>query len=202
MSNITISPPPKPLSPSKTEPRSEAIVDYLQTDLFNYFSDLYKFLYFIWLRTGGYNTIIPTFASSISTKGSVGSSDYTLLEYTLPAKSLGENGHYIIIEGFGHFAANGNNKRLRLYFGSVVLFDTTSLALNSGGWSIKAQVYRVSSNSQKVVTSVSSSNSLLTAKSFYVSTSQNLDNDIVIKFVANGVANNDIVQEGLIVQNN
>ena len=33
----------------------------------------------------------------------------------------------------GTFASNANNKRIRLYFGTTVIFDTTALAFNELG---------------------------------------------------------------------
>lgn len=201
MSDITLSPPPKPLSPRKTEGKIEAVVEYLKNDLFNYFTQLYTFLYYIWLRTGGYNSNIPAKSNSLESKGNtIANADSNLLEYTLKANTINGDGQYIAIDGFGTFVANADNKQLKLYFGSSLLFDSTSLSLNSGSWNVKATVLRANSSSQKAIVTIISSNNSLPAKSYYSSISQNLSADVLVKFVANAQSINDVIQEGLLIQ--
>jgi hypothetical protein len=199
---ITIQAPNNPILPDYLNGDIGNVEKYLRTDLFNYSTDTYKFLYFMWERTGSYNSIIPVTLYNMGTKGSSGISDNNLLEYKLLANSLANDNNYVSIHGFGSFATNANSKRLRLFFGSSVLLDTSYLPLNSGTWDIQAQVIRVDSGSQKAIVTAVSSNASLTAKSFYVKTNEDLSNDVVIKFVANANAQNDIVQEGLIIQIN
>jgi len=195
MSKTNVSPPPKPLAFNGDDANK-----YLKTDFFNYLNQLYQCLYFVWERTGGYLSNIPTTKYNLNTKGNAGSSATDLLSYTLQSNSLDSDGQVITIQGFGTFAANANNKSLKLSFGSSVVLQTPSLAINGATWNVIAQVYRASSGAQKIIVNASSGSSLLIAQSFYIAAKEDLSKDLQIVFNATGVADNDIVQEGLIVQ--
>jgi hypothetical protein len=199
MSDVTISPPPKPLPFSKDN-TLDAIGGYIKSDFFNYSNQLYQTLYFMWRRTGGYLSNIPITNYNLSTKGNVGTSSVNLLTYVLAANSLDDNGRSVTIQGFGSFAANGNSKSLKLLFGSSVLLQTPSLAINGGGWNVIAQVFRTNIGTQKIIVNTSFGSSLLVSGSSYVSASEDLTKDLTIAFSAVGSADNDIIQEGLIVQ--
>jgi hypothetical protein len=195
MSKTNVSPPPKPLLFS-----GDDVGKYLKSDLFNYLQQLYQCLYFVWERTGSYLSNIPTTKYNLNTKGNIGSSATDLLSYTLQSNSLDSDGQVITIQGFGTFASNANNKSLKLSFGSSVILQTPSLAINGAAWNVIAQVYRASSGAQKIIVNASSGTSLLVAQSFYRATKEDLTKDLQIVFNATGVTDNDIVQEGLIVQ--
>lgn len=198
MSNVTLSPPSQPL-PYGGEAKIESVDFFLKKDLFNYFNNLYQFLYFIWQRTGGYTSSVSTYSSDLTTQASAGTSAGNLSTYILPANSVNS---YAQIDGFGTFAANTNIKRLQLYFGSTLILDTSSLSLNGGTWDVKVTIVKVNDNSQKIIVVATSSNPSLMAKSFYTAASENLSTNVLVKFVATGVAIKDIVQECLIVQIN
>jgi len=180
----TTNPPPRPSTPKNAK------------DLYHQFNELYKNLYPLWQRTGEYNSIIPEQNINLTKKGNIGVSDSILLQYSIKAQGLTK---YAQIEGFGNFAANANNKRIRLYAGSTILLDTGILAINSGSWVIKSEIFRVNINSQKSTSTIVSNNSTLNCKSYSVILNENLNNALLIKVIANGVADNDVTQEGLIV---
>jgi len=68
--------------------------------------------------------------------GNVGTGEDNLITYTVPGNLLTVNLDRIKFTSAGTFAANINNKRIRVYFGTTVLLDTTALALNGGDWAI------------------------------------------------------------------
>lgn len=172
------------------------------SDIIKYLTNDYKHKYGVWNRTGGYNSNISFGIASVdtTTKGNVDATENILLQYDLEANGLSEDGDFVEIDAFGIFAANANNKRVRLHFGSSVVLDTTSVAANSGSWIIQSKVIRVKSNSQKVITTIVSSNSLVIEKSIYVTASEDLNAAIVIKCTAEATSADDVVQEGLIIK--
>lgn len=132
--------------------------------------------------------------------GNVGAVETDLITYTFLANSLDSGNAFIEIEAFGTFASNANNKQVKLYFGSSVLIDTGSVAANAGSWIIHARVIRINSNAQKSITTIISDNSLIINKSSYVTPAEDLTTNIIIKCTGQGTANDDIIQEGLIVK--
>jgi hypothetical protein len=123
-----------------------------------------------------------------------------LMAYSLVSGALGNNGDYVEVEGWGTFAANANNKQVRLYFGSTVIFDTTALALNDGSWIIRAKIMREASADQKSIATVISSNTLLPASSQIMNPSEDDQAPILIKFTGQGVSAGDIIQSGFTVK--
>jgi hypothetical protein len=150
------------------------------------------------------STIVATAGGTINTNtntaGNIGASETNLLIYDLLANTLNTDKNYIEIVGFGTFAANANNKQLKLKFGGTTLYDSGSLALNGGAWKISATIIRVSATSQKCIAEVSSGNALLPNKSFYTSASEDLDSTLTITFTGKGIVDNDVVQEGMIIK--
>lgn len=132
--------------------------------------------------------------------GNVGAAETDLITYTLLANSLDAGNAFLEVEAFGTFASNGNNKQVKLYFGSSVLIDTGSVAANAGSWILHARVIRINSNAQKSITTIISDNSLIINKSSYVTPTEDLTTNIIIKCTGQGTANNDIIQEGLIIK--
>ena len=95
----------------------------------------------------------------------------------------------------GTFASNANNKRIRLYFGTTVIFDTTALAFNGGDWVANFEVIRVSNTQQKASVTFSSSNALLPVSARYTLVAMTLTSSQVIRCTGEATSNNDIVQE-------
>lgn len=81
--------------------------------------------------------------------------DDVLFTYTLPANSLDQANREVTINAYGHFAANSNNKRVKLWFGATVVADTGALvgaAANGFGWQLTALITKVGAggtNTQK-----------------------------------------------------
>jgi hypothetical protein len=127
-------------------------------------------------------------------------SENDLMIYELEADSLIAEGDYVDLEMWGTFAANANNKRLRVYFGSDLIYDTGAVAANAGSWYFKAKVMASSTGAQKSITNLISSNALLPASNQVADTTQDATAVIEIKTTATAVAANDIVQKGFSVK--
>jgi len=77
-------------------------------------------------------------------------SEGDLMTYTLPANALSANQKGIVWKLLGKLAANGNDKRFKIKFGSVTVFDSGVVTDNGVRWSAEVRVYRTSSNNQKI----------------------------------------------------
>lgn len=84
----------------------------------------------------GAGTIRPEGAAS-NQVGNVGNgantTDDTLFLYNLPANSFDANGRALKVFAYGTFAANGNNKAVKLWVASTNVL-TTGVVTQSGGW--------------------------------------------------------------------
>lgn len=73
----------------------------------------------------------------------------TLQTYSLPANAFNNNGISVRIKAWGSFAANANNKTVKLYFGAVSFVNSGAVAGNNVKWIIEGTVHRVGATSQK-----------------------------------------------------
>lgn len=138
--------------------------------------------------------------SSTTPVGNVGAGEDTLITYTVQPSILAKDGYNIGIKAWGTFAANANSKRLRLYFGSTVLYDTTALVVNNGTWVIESTVVRTGAATQQAISFIISSNTTVVNSVTYIVPTVTLSATIVIKCTGLGVADNDIVQNGLLIK--
>lgn len=93
------------------------------------------------------NTILSK--NLVAATGATGTSEQTLMSYTLPASVLTENGQALKIRAYGVTAGNTNNKTFKLYFGSEVI-ATPAAATNAKNWWLELEVYRTGLSAQSV----------------------------------------------------
>lgn len=132
--------------------------------------------------------------------GNTGATETTLAAFELKANSLNIDTSFIKLSAWGTFATNANNKRIRVKIGSSTLLDTTALALNGGIWSITGKIIRKTSGSGVAILELMSDNSLIVNKPFYSSFSENFATNLNVFCTGEAVADNDIVEEGLIIE--
>ena len=130
----------------------------------------------------------------------VDATENDLISYSMGANVLDTNGYFLEVTVSGTVASNANNKRIKMYFGSTVVLDTTAVAANSGSWDIKTTVLRTSGSAEKVSCSIISDNGLIVDSSTYTSVSEDTTSPIIIKCTGQGVAAGDITQEFLIIK--
>lgn len=121
----------------------------------NIFSGLNSFLKppVINAGMGGTGTFHPEgiFNAQLSAAGIGNAADITndvLFSVTLPANSFDSNGRGVVITAFGKTALNGNNKVIRVLFGSSVVFSTGVVTSNGMGWRLSLTVFRTGASSQ------------------------------------------------------
>lgn len=132
--------------------------------------------------------------------GNVGAGADDLITYTLPANSLSTNNYFVRITAFGTFAANANSKQLEMLFGSTVVYDTGAQLQNGGSWRIQATVIRTGAATQKAIAHFVGAATLFGDDSSYTTPAETLSSTVTIKCRGTGTSNDDIKQEGLIVE--
>lgn len=128
--------------------------------------------------------------------GNVGVGEDDLMTYTVPARLLSTNGDSVRLKAYGTFAANANNKRVRAYFGSDLLFDTTALAFNAGDWSLEVEITRTGATTQKAIAVWACGNTTVTAAPVdYTAPGRTLSSTNVLKLTGEATSNDDIQQQ-------
>jgi hypothetical protein len=146
-----------------------------------------------------------TLATSHTTVGNVGTGDDTLWTFTVPANTLNADGTAIWGEAAGTFAANTNNKTLRVKFGSTTILDAggDTPAKNAGNWVLQWKIKRIGSSSQKVwgqvmiVPNGSANETVRFSEVDYTTAAEDTTGTIAFSVTGEATSNNDIVfQEG------
>jgi hypothetical protein len=140
--------------------------------------------------------------SNINTNSSsnVGISETDMLQYNLPYNSLYAINSFLEIDTYGTFANNANNKTLKLYFGSDLIFNTGSIAFNGSYWHIKAKIIKNSSSMQQCIVDIITSDTLLRSSTVISSSTADLTSNNIIKCTGQGSSSNDVIQNGLIIK--
>lgn len=137
-----------------------------------------------------------TIKSIHSDVGNVGAGEDTLHTYTLPAGMLAADGQAVEVEAIVTFAANANNKRIRLYFGATAVFDTGSVAQNGGSAVIRATIARTGAATQRAMATLVGDPALLallTTTSSYTTPTETLSGTVVIRSTGEATSNDDVV---------
>lgn len=152
-----------------------------------------------WVTNNGVNRVPVKLYYSVADAGTgnVGVGEDNLKTYALPANTLFMNQQAIEIIAWGTTAANGNNKTLKLYFGSTQLVTTGAVAANSKDWELRAVVVRLSNTSQQSIAR-GNFNGVSLASDLTVP-GETLSGAVTIKCTGEATSNDDIVQRGLIV---
>lgn len=91
--------------------------------------------------------VIYTTTATASTAG--GTTEQTLGTYSLPANALDVAGRRVRIRASFHFATNGNNKTVKLYFGASVIASAAAATSNKNGW-LELNVAKTGASTQTV----------------------------------------------------
>lgn len=138
--------------------------------------------------------------SDITPVGTVGATEVDLISYNIQPNVLALNGYNIEVEAWGTFAANANNKQLRLYFGAALLYDTGIIAVNDGVWWIKSIITRTGAATEQAITSIICSNPSIVTSVSYVVPTETLSAIITLRCTGEAPTDGDIIQKGLLVK--
>lgn len=139
---------------------------------------------------------------STGSPGNVGSGEDDLASLTVPAGAMYKSGTGFRVTAWGTFANNANAKTLKAYLGASAVL-TTSLATSVAGvWHCQIDVLYNISNSQKIMATLSTTGTAGAAviDTEHLTGSLTDTADIIAKFTGQGVADNDIVQRGMIIE--
>jgi len=148
-------------------------------------------------RYGGNNKV-----NSTAVGNTADNNEDTLITYTLPASQLTATGDRLRVVSFGTTAANATLKRIRLYCGGTVVFDTTAQAFSAVDWRIEAEIVRTGAATQIAIAFFSGSTALVPQTATYTTPAETLSGTIVIKTTSQSTATgaaDDTVNKGLLV---
>jgi len=142
---------------------------------------------------------------NITAVGNVGTGEDNLITYSLPASSLGTNGDFVEIEAWGTLVVDAGTKNIKLYFGSTVIKSYLGLTTETSVWRFSAIVIRTGAATQDAIAfgptgDITSTGIIQSNFTQFTTPAETLSGAITIKCTGEGVNNNDIVQEGMIVK--
>lgn len=141
-------------------------------------------------------TLIPAFVRDVTTVGNVGTGEDNLMAWF--TTGLRADGAGYEFSAAGTCANNANAKRIKVYFGSTVVFDTgalpTSVAIE---WSIQGEIVRSSSGNQKCMVRWMSNNATVATLVDYSTDAEADTGSTILKLTGTATSNDDIKQEWL-----
>ena len=154
-------------------------------------------------RLNTYTTPVRLLYANTTAVGNVGSGEDDLMTYPLPGGILIKNGHYLEIESCIKFAANGNNKRLRVKFGGSTIYDSTAVALDDIAMVVRAVIIRTGTSSQVFYVAVN--NAAQTGFEPGTAIQSDATEDLTtaglaFKCTGEAVSDNDIIQKSMLVR--
>lgn len=132
--------------------------------------------------------------------GNVGIGEDDLITYAMPASSLNASGKGVEIQAWGTAANNANVKTLKLYFGTQVILTNSITASQVGTWNIIARVFSTGTDTQDWSAAFTNAGTTSTIDNEVGTSIQDDGAAITIKCTGEATADNDIVQDGLLVK--
>lgn len=139
-------------------------------------------------------------ATNTTAVGNIGAGEDALISYSLEKNTLLNVGDTLEIVAFGSQAANGNNKTIKLIFGTTTLFSTGVVASNAKDWCIRATIIRTAAATQECIAEFNGDTVLVTQTSDYVAGTEDFTTTLTIKCTGEATSNNDIIQKGLFIK--
>ncbi len=131
--------------------------------------------------------------------GNVGGGTDDLMSYTMPAATLSADGQTIRITVWGTTANNANAKTIVLNFGAtLVTINATTAAPNNQNWRAVFEVVRTGAATQKL--SGSGTAGAVLEGTYNASPTATLSGAVVIKVTGAATTDNDIVQNGMLIE--
>lgn len=138
----------------------------------------------------------PRFSTTVASASNSGTSETFVHSHTLLGGYLDENGDMCVLRAFGVFAANSNNKRVRVFFGGSAIDIAPSAAYNGYSWELELRVYRVTATTQRAVALFRSGKEGLASFSHVladITLAETLSGDVTVKLgLTSGTGSNDI----------
>lgn len=91
-----------------------------------------------------------TFNQNITTVGNILTGVDDLHSYSLPANTFAKDGDSLQVVAGGRFANNTNSKQIINSIGGTTFFDSTAIAFQNGGWTLRMDIIRIDSDSVRI----------------------------------------------------
>jgi hypothetical protein len=140
-----------------------------------------------------------------ATVGNVGAGEDDLMTFTVLAGMLASSGQSIRVLAWGRTANNANGKTLKAYFGATQVLGGSGAVFTvseAGNWACGFQVVRTGAATQRAVAQAAcgpAGTQVSVCVGGVTTPGETLSNSVLIKFTGTGTANNDIVQDGMII---
>lgn len=141
--------------------------------------------------TGG-----PIFNSAV-TVGNLAATETDAFSHVIAASTLAVNGDAIEIEAAGSFAGTASaDKRIRVYFGAAIVFDSGNLAIIvASSWHLRCTIVRTAVSAEKIVTTLTTGDTTIQAIAQYSTAAENTAVGQTTKLTLNGTLANDVIAE-------
>lgn len=148
----------------------------------------------------GYSTPVGAINITTTGVGNVDAGEDTLMTYSLPTNALSANAKGVRVTVYGTIANNANAKTVKVYFGTTTVY-TDSMTVNQAyNWTAQYTAIRTGTDTQDVFGTGFIENTAMTVAPYYATDAQDDGAAIVIKCTGEGVASNDIIQQGMLVE--
>lgn len=138
--------------------------------------------------------------TSTTDVGNIGSGEDDLITYAIPAGKLATNGDYAEFTMTLSFAANANNKQVKLYYGATNFYASGAQAQDNGTMEITGKIVRTSATTQKITFHQINNTALFPDYANFATASETMANAITLKATGEATSDNDIVQKILLVK--
>ncbi len=143
-----------------------------------------------------------TISVGLTPVGNVGAGEDDLMTYTLPANSLSYATAGIRVTAWGTGANNINAKTVSLYVGGTLINTGALVASQANLWEAEILYFSTGANTQRYFSKLSRVSA--TAVDVTLRTQGTLtktqSSDIIIKFTGTAISNDDVAQQGMIVE--
>lgn len=132
--------------------------------------------------------------------GNVGTGEDTLISYSLPASTLFQNGAGVRITAWGTAANVAGTKTLKTYFGTQVIATDSLTASQVDNWKVVATVWRTGLSAQEYESEFLQSGTITQTILERGTSTQDQSTALTIKCTGEATNDDDIVQNGLLVE--
>uniref|UniRef100_A0A6M3J257 Uncharacterized protein n=1 Tax=viral metagenome TaxID=1070528 RepID=A0A6M3J257_9ZZZZ len=130
--------------------------------------------------------------------GNVGVGEDDLMTFTVPANTCYTNNDILEFTAFGYFAANLNNRILRVYCDGVCIM-TSPTRVVAGAWSLRGTIIRTSSTTAACESSLHWQQDR-DYQETYSSVAITFTTNSIFKLTGEATANDDVQQRGLVLK--
>jgi hypothetical protein len=143
----------------------------------------------------GLQRISKVLISNFTDVGNVGTGEDDLMGANIGGGTLSANGDYLEFTMTVVFAANANNKQVRLKYGSTTVYASGAQAQNGGTMEIVGRIQRTGATTQRISFRVSTSTTNFPEYADYVTAAETLSGTTTLKLTGEATSDNDIIQK-------